>query len=365
MGNDCRRILFGLFMASSLSGCLQGNDIETVKEGRFDDYPEFKIGETFDHRALCATTSWDLIQDDRGRDLVEYRCEIKGIHAYYTEKLAKQADQCEAALTTTYLDSHKGRYIAQREKELEKIEKLKASLGDDSYEKKVRAEHEPKMAKIKATLDVVRAKSIDQMVPLIEKLYFSVWSGDVRSYISDIETIAENRGDSSSTANQQNYYARKDFDEVKPAVIASLEKSYRYHEDEMNSRIRAHSANLEGSIRASEEEAARLTSLLEGLKAKEAKADETAKANLAKINEILNTFNVASAYEFFQWSVADDNTFMLIGGGLGLRKPQDDTHQRAPYLDARLKQAIGDAYSDSSALFEYITQRTQTGLGCQ
>lgn len=365
MGNDCRQILLGLFLASSLSGCLQGNDIEMVKEGRFDDYPEFKIGETFDHRSLCESTSWDLVKDDRGRDLVEYRCEIKGIHAYYTEKLAQQSDQCEAALTTTYLDSHLRRFTAQREKELEKAERLKILLEDDSHDASVRAEHEPQMAKIKATLDVVRTKTIDQMIPLIDRLYFPVRGSDVLNYISDIETIAENRNDTSKTAQQYNYYARKNFDEVKPAVIASLEKSYSYHEKEMNSSIRAHRANFEGSIRAAEEEAARLSTLIEGIARDEAKADETAQANLAKINQILNTFNVASAYEFLQWSVAEDNTFVLIGGGLALRKPQDETHQRAPYLDARLRQAIGDAYSDSSGLFNYITQRTQTGLDCQ
>jgi len=83
---------FAVACAVSLSAC--GNsDISRLKAQTLDANPSFTIGQAFDHRKACDSVSWKESTDDRGRKVIEYRCDFNVDKAYYDKALQAQIDQ--------------------------------------------------------------------------------------------------------------------------------------------------------------------------------------------------------------------------------------------------------------------------------
>ena len=259
MGNDCLRLIAGLFLATSLIGCLDGaSDIDIVKEGRFDAHPEFKIGETFDNRSMCESTSWQMVQDNRGRDLVEYRCEIVGVNDYYHKRLVALAEKCEESLNDTSPNPFRARLKKERQEELDSIDHLK----------------------------------------------------------SEVESAESDR-----TKRLIKYHSKKADEKT-----ARLEELDRWEKNKIANN----------------------------------------KTTLSKVNQILSGFNVASAYEFFRWSVAENGTFVMIEGGVGLKKPTDEKHHESTYGDRQMRLSVGYAYENRDLRHAFTgTHDSSLELHCQ
>lgn len=76
----------------SLSAC--GNsDIPKLKAQTLDANPSFTIGQAFDHRKACDSVSWKENKDERGREIIEYRCDFNLDKAYYEKAQQAQIDQ--------------------------------------------------------------------------------------------------------------------------------------------------------------------------------------------------------------------------------------------------------------------------------
>lgn len=82
-----------------LAGCLDSN-IDTVREARFDMEPSFTIGQALDSRPLCQSNSWDEVQDNKNRTVVEYRCEIKGAHEYFEKQFVRLSEKLNSRFYT-------------------------------------------------------------------------------------------------------------------------------------------------------------------------------------------------------------------------------------------------------------------------
>ena len=65
----------------SLAGC-SNSDVSKVKAMKLDIDPSFTVGQAFDNRKVCDSVKWDVIKDERGRKLVEYRCDFKGVKEF-------------------------------------------------------------------------------------------------------------------------------------------------------------------------------------------------------------------------------------------------------------------------------------------
>lgn len=75
-----------------LAGCFD-NNIDTVREARFDMEPSFTIGQALDNRPLCQSHNWDEVQDSKNRTVVEYRCEIKGAREYFAKQFVSLSEK--------------------------------------------------------------------------------------------------------------------------------------------------------------------------------------------------------------------------------------------------------------------------------
>lgn len=73
-----------LFVSSVflLSGC-GDNAIETVKDSHLDIDPSLSISQALDHRKICETTSWESFKDQKERNIVQYKCEIKNTTSFF------------------------------------------------------------------------------------------------------------------------------------------------------------------------------------------------------------------------------------------------------------------------------------------
>lgn len=73
----CAKVLMA-GLSVSLVGC--GNsDISTVKKMLLVDDQTYTVGQVFDNRKACDSTKWGESTDDRGRKIVEYRCNFNGV----------------------------------------------------------------------------------------------------------------------------------------------------------------------------------------------------------------------------------------------------------------------------------------------
>lgn len=82
-----KKIILLLISSTFIAAC---SDISKIKDGRLDDYPEYTISQAFDNRSVCLDTTWETIEDQRGRTLVEYKCTLKGVSEFYIEKIQKR-----------------------------------------------------------------------------------------------------------------------------------------------------------------------------------------------------------------------------------------------------------------------------------
>jgi hypothetical protein len=224
-----------LLVLASLAGC--ASEIDQIKEGRMDAYPEFTVGQAFDNRNVCESTSWESFKDDRGRTIVEYRCQLVGVDAYYQ----KQADS--------------------------KLHKLVSEQESWSGH--------------------------------------GGWPSLIREAKAEIKMLEEKLA--SGTSNSP--------DAVAEDLAESREKLANY-------------------IRKSEAHAVEI----------EAKIDDL-KTSMERIPEI-------SGYEYFQWTILEDDTFLLVAGGVVESIPEGLPFAAQEYAYKNVHDPLSIVYANEVASYE-------------
>lgn len=59
------------------------SSISKVKSSQIGNGQAFTVGQALDNRKVCAATSWGTHKDERSREIVEYRCELKDAPTYF------------------------------------------------------------------------------------------------------------------------------------------------------------------------------------------------------------------------------------------------------------------------------------------
>ncbi|KMQ76396.1 hypothetical protein [Marinobacter subterrani] len=108
-------VLLGLCLL--VAGCGSSN-IDLVKESAFIVDDTYTVAQALDGRSICSDHSWEEYEDSRGRVIVEYRCDIRGVSEYFSQT----KDEVDQALS---------RSLGYRVQELEKeIKWIKAQLDE-------------------------------------------------------------------------------------------------------------------------------------------------------------------------------------------------------------------------------------------
>ena len=110
-----------LTLTIMLSAC--GSDpVSIVKDSYLPIDETLSIEQAFSNRKVCENIDWEEFEDDRGRIVVNYSCEIK-IGSYFDEKLEKSVKANEISI-----QQEKERQEKRMEFEREQIEKYQSSL---------------------------------------------------------------------------------------------------------------------------------------------------------------------------------------------------------------------------------------------
>tara|TARA_R110002167_G_scaffold340622_7_gene548607 strand:- start:1849 stop:2625 length:777 start_codon:yes stop_codon:yes gene_type:complete len=99
----------------------------------------FTVAQAMDERPICSDSSWEEYEDDRGRIIVEYACNLNGAESYFSES----GDEVDQYLSQSlgYRIKQQQKYISQKQSKVKAapelinqvIEKFKANGELDDF----------------------------------------------------------------------------------------------------------------------------------------------------------------------------------------------------------------------------------------
>jgi hypothetical protein len=105
-----------------LTGC--SSDISTVKSQKFSYDPSLTIGQAFDNRKICQSVDWKELKDDRGRNVVEYRCTFKGVDEWMKKVVSIRKSESEEIANEGKADCQKITDQKSNEECLKKVDEV-------------------------------------------------------------------------------------------------------------------------------------------------------------------------------------------------------------------------------------------------
>jgi hypothetical protein len=85
---NLRKLLLATLLPGALTGCNEA--IDTVKSARMAINDQYTVDEAFSNRDICNSVDWEVVTDDRRRELVQYTCHIADIETYYENEWQRQ-----------------------------------------------------------------------------------------------------------------------------------------------------------------------------------------------------------------------------------------------------------------------------------
>ncbi|WP_266181906.1 hypothetical protein [Dyella humicola] len=114
-----------------LAGC-GSSAVSAVKDMKFDLDPTFTVGQILDNRSVCESKSWKATKDDRGRTVVEYRCDLKNasepLKSVAKQYIVEEEQTLAAWKATLQGNIEKTKALAQAHEEL--LAKIQAATSD-------------------------------------------------------------------------------------------------------------------------------------------------------------------------------------------------------------------------------------------
>ena len=83
-----RKIILVPFLPMALAGC--NESIDTVKNARLKVNEQYTVDQAFSNRDICDSVEWEVITDNRDRELVQYKCHIIGTETFYKTEYDRQ-----------------------------------------------------------------------------------------------------------------------------------------------------------------------------------------------------------------------------------------------------------------------------------
>jgi hypothetical protein len=87
---NLRKLSLVALMPVALTGCNEA--IDTVKSARMAINEQYTVDEAFSNRDICDSVDWEVVTDDRSRELVQYTCHIADTETFYENEWQRQKD---------------------------------------------------------------------------------------------------------------------------------------------------------------------------------------------------------------------------------------------------------------------------------
>lgn len=356
-----KALLLGI--ASTLAAC-SGGKIAAVQDAVLPADPSYKIGQAFDHRKICTSTKWDTVKDGRGRTIIEYRCELSGVAAFYKSRDDKRLSELQGTI-----QSLEGNYMAEMKSLQTKIDGEQKTLADLSA-----GIVDPD---IQARVDADKKKLQDQTEELV-----ALKSGDVPSIISttnrvsvslptdafndgNLVTIVGDARDDLSLSTKANpssqpsaAIARDEsgITSASPNAVYELQSSIRLLQSDVAqssatleqdkndaSGMHVRIANVSGYIKSDQDQLAKET-------AGKTEYFSNVEKNVGAQIKAIDPNPVTRGDELFQWTLSDDNTPDLVYAGAELVHQDGHTDDMA-YNPNAVERVVGLIVQNSISNF--------------
>lgn len=85
---NLRKLSLVTLLPVALTGCNEA--IDTVKSARMAINEQYTVDEAFSNRDICDSVDWEVVTDDRSRELVQYTCHIADTKTFYENEWQRQ-----------------------------------------------------------------------------------------------------------------------------------------------------------------------------------------------------------------------------------------------------------------------------------
>ncbi len=321
-----------ILFSSFLYGC--NSDIDAIKNGRLNAYPEYTIGQAFDNRDMCESTDWESIKDKRDRTIIRYTCHMKGVKESYLEEGEKLISEAKNK------DSQK-KYQTEIDSWQQKIPEAEASI-----------EKITKETKKTLTLDVIK-KPFDEKISCLEdytkeierKIRASSGYVDIgynpceeNRYADDYEKPPKLR--ITDAQNILLIYKEKEL----PKLVKKKEEAIDYFPSTLRQTISAKTRDLETSINV-------MKSDIDYNKKKINEENNSDESKMKQGKFLIDSYKTADVYQTVDWLLLEDGTIMITSSSLHKKYPGEDEYEVSEFPDWKIKYVIISAYKNSPKSF--------------
>jgi len=317
-------VLIMMTLCITLAGC-KNKSIAAVKASTLGE-TSFTTGQAFDHRELCASTKWDTLVV-RGRTIVEYRCDIRGLKEYEASELTKN---------TAIIQN---RFTLENTQYQSNIDAAKALIAaHQAHDNGPSGIAEPTDAEIKSDQDTLITLGAEQ-----------AW---LKS--DNLEELAAGFGHKPASYDMSSamrvYNEEKSAGENTEAVGKDLLAARDREVQEVQQEIASTNAEIQGEqIKLNQSAAADLAkakTLLAGEAAHRADLTNREAADLLKLRA---NFDAIHTYELFQWVVQSGADPVLQYAGLELAHPNGSmTNMKYDNIDIPVHAIIDNTNQNAS-----------------
>lgn len=324
------RFITLLIFANTLYGC--NSDIDAIRDGRLDAFPEYTIGQAFDNRDMCESTEWESIKDERDRTIIRYTCHMKGVKEGHLEKGEKLISEAKNK------DIQK-KYQSEIESWKQKIPEAEANIERITKETKenltLEATKKPFNEKISCLEDYT--KEIERKIrassgyvdighnPCEENRYADDYEKPPKLRITDAQSILLR-------------YKEKEL----PKLFKEKEEAIDYFPSTLRQTISARTRDLERSINVMKSDTEYNNNQID----KENKSDD---AKMKQGTFLLNNYRTADAYETVDWLLLEDGTIMITNSSLHEKNPGKDSYNVSPHR--KIEYVLASAYRNTPENF--------------
>jgi major membrane immunogen (membrane-anchored lipoprotein)/predicted RNA binding protein with dsRBD fold (UPF0201 family) len=292
-----RKIALLLVISLMLAGC-ESSDISAVKKSLLGD-TSFTTGQAFDNRKVCVSTKWDTTED-RGRTIVEYRCDLAGVEQAMVDYQKSQGLKIHEDAETS-----KASYQSDIESAKTRLAEGQARLIGEPSDRDTEI-WQSQIAEAKRELAWLQTDKISDLVDAPKDVHF-----ERREFEDTLDyyTKAKNAGQDLTVATQALITEKSN--EVMAASNFIAEKTAS-----LQSRIQEHLASRANNAsmwtKENLEFEANLKIKMDGQAAfnAEVNAQESAALEVLK-----GQVSVTHVYEIFQWTVPKNGDPVLLYTG--------------------------------------------------
>ena len=309
-----------------LLGC-SNPDVEAVKESRMQNYPDFTVTQAFDNRHVCKKTEWLSKEDDRKREIVQYRCYFNGVQEAYTDYANLAIEEAKNADSIIRIDQ----LLEDKREALDKAN-LRLKDAEERLREKfgyaeLQSQYDQGLAKLAEFFNRIKGKDTAHFLENDLDAPDSSSAGGLSDEFWRITANLKNEINSYRKAvslNRPEMIQLEAADTVKRR-LGKLQESETYYLEEVASerdrRLKAHLVALENAVTDARAEISKIQGSIDALLNDKENQRRVAEETIERARSLREWSEGAEVFEYYEWVFTDEQRPILVAGGISEDPP--------------------------------------------